>query len=92
MCLCVLVKSRLLLHKDIKQYCLPMCVNVLLKALYLSTTGVMVRQDEPMMGQGGLCGVTSPGIDSLPPITSPPTAGTNANGIASEVQVWLSNV
>lgn len=52
----------------------------------------MVRQDEPMMGQGGLCGVTSPGIDSLPPITSPPTAGTNANGIASEVQESLTTL
>ncbi|XP_042885077.1 optineurin-like isoform X2 [Penaeus japonicus] len=52
----------------------------------------MVRQDEPIMGQGGLCGVTSPGIDSFPPTASPPVASTNANGIASEVQESLTTL
>ncbi|XP_064119559.1 optineurin-like isoform X2 [Macrobrachium nipponense] len=48
----------------------------------------MVRQDEAKMGQGGLCGVSTPGIESLPHI---PSAGVPAsNGIASEVQASLS--
>lgn len=45
----------------------------------------MVRQDEPKMGQGGMCGVTMPGTDSLPQM--PESAGSSANGIAVEMQV-----
>ncbi|KAK7076018.1 hypothetical protein SK128_020008 [Halocaridina rubra] len=47
---------------------------------------VMVRQDEPGMGQGGLCGVSTPVVESLPPV---PPAGVS-NGMASEVQASLS--
>ncbi|XP_068241908.1 optineurin-like [Palaemon carinicauda] len=48
----------------------------------------MVRQDEAKMGQGGLCGVSSPGIESF---THIPSAGVpTSNGIASEVQASLS--
>lgn len=38
------------------------------------------------MGQGGMCGVTMPGTESLPPM--PETAdGGSINGIAVEMQV-----
>ncbi|XP_069183029.1 optineurin isoform X2 [Procambarus clarkii] len=51
----------------------------------------MVRQDESIMGQGGLCGVTTPGIDSLPLIT-PTSITTTSNGMATEVQASLSSL
>ncbi|KAK8736239.1 hypothetical protein OTU49_004885 [Cherax quadricarinatus] len=51
----------------------------------------MVRQDEPKMGQGGLCGVTTPGIESLPPITSA-SLSSASNGMATEVQASISSL
>ncbi|XP_071530040.1 optineurin-like [Panulirus ornatus] len=51
----------------------------------------MVRQDGSKMGQGGLCGVTTPGIESLPPMI-PAAAVTTSNGMASEVQASLSSL
>lgn len=53
---------------------------------YIIFSGVMVQPDQVKMGQGGLCGVTSPGIDSLPLMASPSFTSTS-NGIASEVHV-----
>lgn len=49
-----------------------------------------MRQDEPKMGQGGMCGVTMPGTDSLPQM--PESAGSSANGIAVEMQESLSSL
>ncbi|MPC22977.1 hypothetical protein E2C01_016009 [Portunus trituberculatus] len=51
----------------------------------------MVRQDEPMMGQGGMCGVTTPSIESLPHMPQPPVGGS-ANGVAVEMQESLSSL
>ena len=45
-----------------------------------------MRQDNPKMGQGSMCGVTMPGTDSLPPMPQSPTSGPT-NGIAVEMQV-----
>lgn len=45
-----------------------------------------MRQDEPKMGQGGMCGVTMPGTESLPQMPESPVGGS-ANGIAVEMQV-----
>ncbi|XP_045127790.1 optineurin-like isoform X3 [Portunus trituberculatus] len=56
-----------------------------------SVQGVMVRQDEPMMGQGGMCGVTTPSIESLPHMPQPPVGGS-ANGVAVEMQESLSSL
>lgn len=50
-----------------------------------------MQPDQVKMGQGGLCGVTSPGIDSLPLMASPSFTSTS-NGIATEVHVSLSNL
>ncbi|KAG7174452.1 optineurin-like [Homarus americanus] len=52
----------------------------------------MVRQDEPRMGQGGLCGVTTPGVDSLTPILPATSLTSTSNGTASEVQESLSSL
>ncbi|KAG0712735.1 Optineurin [Chionoecetes opilio] len=49
----------------------------------------MVRQEEVRMGQGGLCGVTMPTTDSLPPMTQPALSGS-ASGTAVEMQESLS--
>ncbi|KAK4299465.1 hypothetical protein Pmani_028250 [Petrolisthes manimaculis] len=53
--------------------------------------GVMVQPDQVNMGQGGLCGVTSPGIDSLPLMASPSFTSTS-NGIANEVNESLTSL
>lgn len=50
-----------------------------------------MRQDEPSMGQGGMCGVTMPATESLSPL--PETAvGGSTNGIAVEMQESLSSL
>lgn len=54
--------------------------------VYIIFSGVMVQPDQVKMGQGGLCGVTSPGIDSLPLMASSSFTSTS-NGIATEVHV-----
>ncbi|XP_063867577.1 optineurin-like [Scylla paramamosain] len=56
-----------------------------------SVQGVMVRQDDPKMGLGGMCGVTAPGTESLPHMLQPPVGGS-ANGVAVEMQESLSSL